>query len=147
MKLAVASACAVALASAVAGGLASSAPASEPASVQILDSVAPPHAGRRFTGVAVAVLEEGARLYRAVSPTCPRGEIRPPRGRRRVPVDVLRVRRDADGGGSVRSITICTWRIPRGVRGKTFRATVVIARVGRDGTTSREGHAFEWIVR
>lgn len=122
--------------------------AAGPPAVQVLSAQTRPRAGRPFLGVAVATLEAGARLSRLVTPTCTSGRIRSGPGQTvAVPVAVDRLPRNPDVGGSVRSVTTCTWQVPRGVRHRTLSASVVVSYVELDGSTGRTGEAVEWEVR
>jgi hypothetical protein len=130
-------------------GAVGDAAAAEPHAVQVLSARTSPRAGRAFLGVAVATLEEGARLYRSVTPTCTRGRIRVgPNRTLGVPVAIARLPRSPDEGGRVRAVTTCMWRLPRGVRGRTLSASVVVRYVNLDGTSGGEsGQTVEWEVR
>jgi hypothetical protein len=122
--------------------------AAEPRAVQVLAARTAPRAGQTFLGVAVATLEEGARLYRSVTPVCTRGRIRVgPNRTLSVPVDIARLPHNPQEGGSVRSVTTCTWHVPPVVRGRTLAASVVVRIVNLDGTTARSGQTVEWSVR
>lgn len=120
----------------------------EPRAVQVLTARTAPRAGQPFPGVAVATLEEGARLYRSVTPVCTRGRTRVGANRTlSVPVGMARLPRNPQEGGSIRSLTTCTWDVPRGVRGRTLAASVVVRIVNLDGTTAQSGQTVEWNVR
>lgn len=122
--------------------------AAGPPAVQVLTAQTRPRAGGHFLGVAVATLEEGARLSRMVTPTCTRGRIRiGPDRTIAVPVAVDRLPRNPDVGGSVRMVTTCTWQVPRGVRKRTLTASVVVVYVNLDGSTGQSGETVEWEVR
>jgi hypothetical protein len=122
--------------------------AAEPPAVQVLTTGMSPREGRAFLGVAIATLEDGARLSRSVTPTCTRGRVRVGSSRAvRVPVDVSRIPRSPREGGSIRSVTTCAWRLPRRVRGGLLTASVVVRYVNLDGTTAQTGQTVEWRVR
>ena len=126
----------------------SEADAAGPPAVQVLTAQTRPRAGRPFLGVAVATLDAGAHPSRRVTPTCTSGRIRVgPHRTVAVPVAVDRLPRNPDVGGSVRSITVCTWQVPRGARQRTLPASVVVAYVHLDGSTGQTGETVEWEVR
>ena len=129
-------------------GVVADAGAAEPRALQVLIARASPRAGQPFLGVAVATLEEGVRLYRSVSPVCTPGRIRVGRNRTlSVPVAITGLPRNPDEGGSIRSVTTCTWRVPGGVASRTLTASVVVRIVNLDGTPARSGQTVEWKVR
>jgi hypothetical protein len=122
--------------------------AAEPQPFEVLTSRPSPRAGSHFIGVAVATLEEGARLYRSVTPWCTAGRIRVGSSMElSLPVRISRLPRNPQAGGSVRSVTTCSWHVPRSARGKGLAAQAVIDLVNTDGSSGRSSQTVEWVVR
>jgi hypothetical protein len=129
-------------------GSAGAAQVAEPAAFQVLTSAASPRVGRSFVGVAIATLEEGARLYRAVESGCKAGRIRVRSGKTLlVPVVLGRLPRNPQEGGGVRAVVTCSWRVPDEVRGRSLVSYVVTRLVNPDGTSSQESQTVEWVIR
>jgi hypothetical protein len=129
--------------------VAGSAAAANPQAYQTFTSAKAPRSGAGFTGAALTVLVGGrqANGYRSVALVCTPGTVNLKGRTVRIPVRVARLPWDPDVGGQVESVSVCTWSIPGGLRGKRLTAGYAIRVVNSDGTTAEEGGALAWTIR
>jgi hypothetical protein len=121
----------------------------EPRAYQVLTETKAPRAGSPFTGAALTVFhqERQANGYRSVTLGCTRGTARLSGRTVRVPVRVVTIRSEPDGGGPVESVSTCTWSLPRGLAGKRLTAGYTVTTVNADGTNALEGGRLTWTIR
>jgi hypothetical protein len=121
----------------------------EPHAYQVLTEATVPRAGSAFTGAALTVFhqERLANGYRSVTLGCTRGTAKLSGRTVGVPVRVVTIRWDPDQGGSVESVSTCTWSLPRGLAGKRLTAGYTVTAVNADGTKGMESERLAWTVR